>query len=129
MGKFYIECQRCGGINQVSTSIFAKKIVKCSCGNEIDVKASRGVTKICSGCGAAVVCDQAKLKGKRCPVCGTQITTAAATGEYKMIEVSCPQCSCRIEADKTKPMAICPICDYTFDVQKELAKEKRFPTP
>ena len=124
MGKFYIECPRCGGMNMASTSLFSKKIVKCTCGNEIDVKASRAITKICSGCGTAVVCDQAKMKGKKCPVCGSDITLAEAAAEYKMITIDCPQCNCRIEADKTKPMAICPICDHKFDVQKELAKEK-----
>lgn len=123
MGKFYIECPRCGGMNQASTSLFSKKVVKCTCGNEIDVKAARAITKVCSGCGTAVVCDQAKLKGKKCPVCGTEITTAEATAEYKLVPISCPQCSCCIEADKTKPMAICPICDHQFDIQKEIAKE------
>jgi len=125
MGKnFYIECPQCGGMNQASTSFFAKKIIKCTCGHEIDVKASRAITKICSGCGTAVVCDQAKLKGKKCPVCGTEITTAEATAEYKMIEIECPECNCLVEADKTKPMAICPICEHQFDIQKELAKQK-----
>lgn len=123
MGKFFIECPRCGRMNQASTSLFSKKVIKCNCGNEIDIKASRAITKICSGCGAAVVCDQAKMDGARCPVCGKAITSAEASVEHKMTQVICPQCNCRIEADKTKPMAICPICDHQFDIQKELAKE------
>ena len=122
MAKFYIECPRCGGMNMASTSLFAHKVIKCTCGNEIDVKASRAITKICSGCGTAVVCDQAKLNGKKCPVCGTAITNAEATAEYKMVNVTCPQCSCHIEADKTKSLAICPICECKFDIQKEIAK-------
>ncbi len=123
MGKFFIECPRCGGVNQASTSIFSKKIITCTCGNEIDIKASRGVSKICPACSTVFVCDLAKMKDKRCPKCGEPVTAFTATAEYKMVTLTCPQCSCRVEVDKTKPLAVCPICDEQFDVQKEIAKD------
>ena len=124
MGKFFIECPKCGSMNMASTSLFSKKVVKCNCGNEIDVKASRGITKICSDCGTAVVCDQAKLKnGVRCPKCGNTIGSSEATAEYKMIPIHCPQCDCLVEVDKTQEMAFCPICDEKIDVRKQIAKE------
>ena len=125
MGKFAIECPKCKSINQASTFLFAKKVIKCgSCGEEIDVKASRLTSKVCPGCGNVIVCDQAKLKDKKCPICGKELSAMTATAEYKIITVNCPQCSCAIEVDKTKTTATCPICDCEFDVQKEIAKEK-----
>ena len=94
MGKFSIECPKCGSINQASTFIFARKVIKCgSCGEDIDVKASRLTSKVCPGCGNVIVCDQAKLKDKKCPVCGENINVKSATAKYKMVSVNCPQCS------------------------------------
>lgn len=123
MGKFSIECPKCGSINQASTFIFARKVIKCgSCGEDIDVKASRLTSKVCPGCGNVIVCDQAKLKDKKCPVCGEDINVRAATAKYKMVSVNCPQCSCNIEVDKTKEICTCPICDFDFDIHKELKK-------
>lgn len=123
MGKFFIECPQCGRMNQASTSLFSKKVIKCYCGNAIDIKASRATTRICSKCKTAVVCDQAKMDKAKCPVCGTKIISGVASEEQKIIRVVCPQCSCCIDADKTKPEAICPICDHQFNIEKELAKE------
>ncbi len=123
MAKFTIECPHCSSINQASTFIFAKNKIQCgSCGNEIDIKRSRLISKICPGCGKSIVCDQAKLKGKRCPACGTDISVLTATAEYKGVVLHCPQCSCQVEVDKTKPLANCPICAHQFDVKAEIAK-------
>lgn len=123
MGKFAIECPKCGSINQASTFIFAKKVIKCgSCGEEINVKAARLTSKVCPGCGNVIVCDQAKLKGKKCPVCGRELSQLSATAKYKLVTVNCPQCACAVEVDKTKDVGRCPVCDCEFDVKKELAK-------
>lgn len=126
MGKFAIECPKCGSVNQASTFIFAKKAIKCgTCGEEINIKESRLTSKTCPHCGKVFVCDQAKTKGKKCPSCGQAIDIAkAATAEYKMATVNCPQCACAIEVDKTKDTYFCPICDCQIDVKKELAKSK-----
>lgn len=123
MGKFAIECPKCGSINQASTFIFAKKVIKCgACGEEIDTKKARLTSKVCPGCGNVVVCDQAKLKGKKCPVCGKELSPLSATAEYKIATVNCPQCACAVEVDKTKEIGKCPICDCEFNIKKELAK-------
>lgn len=124
MAKFAIECPKCGSINTASTFIFAKKIIQCgTCGEEIDIKQSRLTSKVCPHCGKVFVCDQAKTKGKKCPSCGKEIEISrAATAEYKMVRVNCPQCACSVEVDKTKDTYFCPICDCQLDVKKELAK-------
>lgn len=124
MSKFALECPNCGSINTASTFIFAKKVIECgTCGKEIDIRQSRLTSKVCPHCGKVFVCDQAKTKGKKCPSCGSDIHVSdAATAAYKLVNINCPQCACAVEADKTKETCTCPLCDYTFDVAKELAK-------
>ena len=126
MAKFAIECPKCGSINQASTFIFAKKAIQCgTCGEEIDIKASRLISKTCPHCQKVFVCDQAKVKGKKCPSCGQPIDVhQAATAEYKMVTVNCPQCACAVEVDKTKESSFCPVCNCMIDVDREIAKSK-----
>lgn len=126
MAKFALECPNCGTINTASNSLFAKKSVHCvSCKHEIDVKASRMISKKCPHCASTFVFDQATSKNRNCPVCGKPVDALnAATVTYKMVSVNCPQCACPVEVDQTKPLAFCPICDCRIDVKKELEKAK-----
>ncbi len=124
MAKFAMECPRCGSLNTASTFVFAKKVIQCgTCGEEINVKQSRMTSKRCPGCGKVVVCDQAKLEGKKCPSCGSDFGVGVATADYKMARITCPQCSCMIEVNKTQNTDVCPVCDKVISVQEELAKE------
>lgn len=124
MGKFAIECPKCGSINTASTFIFAKKVIKCgTCNEEINVKTSRLVSKVCPECGKVLVYDQSKKK-HRCPSCGTQIDTLQATsGKYKYITLNCPQCACAVEVDRSVDTYACPICDHVMEVQREIKKQ------
>ncbi len=124
MAKFALECPKCGSINTASAFIFSKKVIECgTCRNEIDIQQSRLASKVCPHCGKVFVWDMKKTKGKKCPSCGSDIQVSeAATASYKMVSVNCPHCACAIEVDKTKDTSFCPICDYQFDVKKELAK-------
>lgn len=126
MAEFALECPKCGSINTASTFLFAKKVIRCgTCGEEIDVRQSRLISKACPHCGKVFVCDQAKTKGKMCPSCGRDIDVLqAATAVYKMARVNCPQCACAVEVDQTKETYFCPICNYQLDVKKELARAK-----
>ena len=100
MGKFAIECPKCGSINQAATFIFAKKVIKCgTCGEEINTKQARLASKVCPGCGNVIVCDMARLAGKECPICGRELSPLSATAEYKIAAVNCPQCACAVEVD------------------------------
>lgn len=136
MAKFALECPKCGSINTASTFIFAKKVIECgSCGEEINIRQSRLISKKCPTCNNTVVCDQAK--GRMCPYCGKNIPIGETTKpDYKKVRVNCPQCACAIEVEiptdkkdkenteNTDNNCICPICDYKFDLEKELAKSK-----
>ena len=125
MGKFVIECPKCGSINEGSYFLFAKKIIQCgTCHEEINIKASRLVSKICPHCGKTFVCDQRKSRNRECPACGEKIDLwNTQNGFYRFVTIDCPQCTCSIEIDKTKDWTSCPICDHEIDVQKEIAKQ------
>lgn len=126
MGRFMLECPKCGSLNTASTFIFSKKLIQCgTCGEEINVKQSRLTSKKCTNCGKVIVCDQAKLKDKKCPSCGEPIGIANATSEYKMTDIVCPRCSCQIEIDRTQDWDECPICDANINVKQELAKAQQ----
>lgn len=123
---FTLECPKCGSLNTASRFNPFKRTIQCAtCGEEINVKQSRMISKTCHNCGKVIVCDQAKMKGKMCPGCGKPIGVIDATAEYKMADVICPQCNCEIEIDKTKETQSCPICDKAFSVKELLAKEKQ----
>ncbi len=130
MGKFALECPKCGSLNTASTFLFAKKVIKCgSCSDEINVSQSRMTTKRCE-CGQVVVCDQAKFtmngkKAPKCPACGRAIGAMNATSKHQEVEVICPQCACSIEINRMQTTAQCPICDKEMDVQALLTKEKQ----
>ena len=126
MAKFAIECPKCGSVNTASNFILAKKVIKCgTCNNEIDIRASKLISKVCPHCGKVFVFDQSKPHKRRCPSCGEAVDiNQSATTKYKMVQLNCPQCACSVEVDETKPTAFCPICDYQMDVQKEIAKSK-----
>lgn len=126
MAKYTLECPKCGSLNTPPSSLkFWQKELTCvTCNTLIDIKQSRMVSKICPNpnCGKVIVCDQKKLDGKRCPSCGTKLKNSA-TAEFSYAEVSCPQCNCLIEIDKTKEIAECPICDKVIDIKEVIAKE------
>lgn len=127
MASYIIECPKCGTMNSASTSFFAKKVIHCiTCGQAIDTKASRITSKACPHCGKVFAYDQASSRKKKCPACGQAFDAVqAATAEYKMVKLTCPQCSADIEVDKTKATASCPLCNCRIDVQKELAKAEQ----
>lgn len=51
MAKFVIECPKCQSYVRVSNSIFAKKQIRCRCGETIDVRANRMMSRLCPHCG------------------------------------------------------------------------------
>lgn len=126
MAKFAIECPKCSSVNTASNFIFAKKVIKCgTCGSDINIKENSLVSKVCPHCNHVFVYDVTKGADKRCPNCSEKIHVQdMATVKYSLTEMSCPQCACTIEVDKTKPEAFCPVCDVQIDVKRELAKQK-----
>lgn len=119
MAKFVIECPKCGAYNMASTILHRK--VDCECGYEIHVSTDRVAVKECPNCRNKVVYDQAKGEKATCPVCKEPINTIE--GMKNTVEIHCPSCSCQLVADKAAPEFTCPLCETTFDVQKQYAKE------
>ena len=119
MAKFTIECPHCGTLNQASTFIFARKVIKCgNCNTDIDIKSNRLTTRQCPHCKNTVIYDQAK-NVNICPACHSNISM----GEGKLVSFNCPQCGCGIQTDENTQSTICPVCDHHIEnVAKEVAK-------
>lgn len=122
MAKFVIECPKCGKYAEGKTGFFAKKKVKCACGNVIDVRTENLASRVCKNCGNTVVFDQKKGEDALCPVCHKQINTKEHL--KKLVEFTCPSCSCKLSADKTAKTYICPLCDTEIDVQRRIKQEE-----
>ena len=120
MSKFYIKCPNCGKYHLASSGIFAKKIIPCDCGYQINVKNDRMASLKCPKCGNAVVYDQANRDNVECPVCHNHLNPFAGTN---VVTVHCPTCNVSLEVDKSASVYTCPICDSEFNVQKQIAKE------
>ncbi len=121
MAKFHIECPHCKTLNQASTFILAKKVIKCgSCGKDIDVKSNRLGSKTCPHCKNVFVYDQAK-DNNVCPACHKKIEP----GTGKMVSFPCPQCGCTMTVDENAATATCPVCDFfVSDANKQAAKAR-----
>ena len=122
MGKFIIECPRCGSYQEASTSFFARKLLECKCGKVIDVKKDRYTVKECPHCGNTVLYDQAKGHKANCPICHQKLMTEDSMKNFET--VSCPSCSCELQVNKSATTYTCPLCNEHIDVQKVIEKEK-----
>lgn len=123
MAQFILSCPNCGAPTNASTSIFKKKILKCSaCGFQIDTRQDRLSSRTCPTCGKYVVYDQSKGESAICPNCHSPINPF--TGSSSLTSFACPTCSCKITADSASDIYVCPLCDTTIDVQKEISKKK-----
>ena len=121
MAKFTIECPHCGTLNQASSFIFAKKVIKCgNCQVDIDIKANRLTTRQCPHCDNVFVYDQKKKKTE-CPACRKPIDP----GFGKIASFPCPECNCIIQIDENTKTTTCHVCDHFIsDVPKEISKSK-----
>lgn len=121
--NFALECPKCGSINTASNFLFAKKVIKCgTCGEEINVKQSRLISKECPHCGKVFIYDQSK-KEATCPHCNQKMQRYdAETVRYQMVTINCPQCGCGVEANKNNTDYVCPLCNEHINVATESAK-------
>ena len=122
--KIIIECNRCSRINEASIGFFAKKKITCSCGEVIDVKSARMVTKECAKCGNLIVYDKGSKTTPLCPVCKEKLIHEG--DDRKFVEVVCPECSCHIVAKKDDFLIECPMCSKYIDVQERLNQQKYY---
>ena len=127
MSKFVMECPKCHRYAEASgglfgTGLFAKRTVKCSCGETINIQTEKLSSRKCPHCGNEVVFDQSKGDKAKCPVCHEPINTMAE--QDKTIEFSCGQCGIRLRAAKGADKFTCPVCDHVNDVAERAAQEK-----
>ena len=121
MAKFYIKCPKCGKYHLASSGLFAKKVIPCDCGYQINVKTDRRASRKCPKCSNIVVYDQAKSDDVECPVCHSHLDPFAGTNT---VSIHCPTCNVSLEVDRGASIYTCPVCDTEFDVQKQILKEK-----
>lgn len=122
MGKFAIECPVCGKYAEAKTGFFAKKKIDCTCGNVIDVKVDKLISRECPHCGNQVVLDQSKGANAACPICKSSMNIM--TAKQKSEEFSCAQCGIRLITTKSASTYVCPVCDCVNDIQERLMSEK-----
>ena len=120
MSKFMIECPKCHRYNEASSGLFARRNILCSCGNIINVKNDKIVTRVCPGCGNTVVYDQSEGSKAKCPVCSQQLV--ADSDRSKMIHFPCHTCGCLLQVNKTASTIRCSLCGADNNVQEEVKK-------
>lgn len=122
MSKFVIECPTCGKYAEAKTGFFARRNIKCSCGNVINVRTDKMTSRKCSHCHNMVVFDQSNGDKAKCPVCHEDINTIAE--QSKSMEFSCVQCGIRLSTTQGTTTYTCPVCDQVNNVQERVAKEQ-----
>ncbi|MBQ7916644.1 MAG: SPFH domain-containing protein [Firmicutes bacterium] len=132
MAKFVMKCPTCaqGGTDVYvsvdgglfNSGLFAKKIVQCPHGHDINVKTDRMAVKTCPHCGNSVVYDQSKGESATCPVCQTKLNTLS--DKMATVQIKCPQCGCEHTVAKDAADLECAVCGCKVDVQREIGKKK-----
>lgn len=122
MGKFVIECPRCGRFAEGKTGFFARKKIDCSCGYTINVRTDKLISRECPHCKNTVVFDQTKGGDAVCPVCHEPINTYYE--QTKAEEISCAQCGVRLVVNKSAATYICPVCDHENNVTERIKSEE-----
>ena len=120
MAKFVIECSECGRYVEAATGIFAKKVIKCICGNNINVNDAKMASKICPHCGNNVTYDQSKGDEATCPICNEKLNALA--DKIVNVKLTCPSCANEMTVGKNETSHTCALCGVTFDVQKRIAQ-------
>ena len=121
MAKFIIECPVCGRYTEASTSLFAKKKIKCVCGYNILIKTDKVSSKKCENCGNTVIYDQSLGEKAVCPVCKHKINTVEDISNH--VNLTCPTCGCKVNTNKNLASCICPLCETIINVPEQIAKE------
>ena len=120
MSKFIMACPVCKNYVKADNGFFAKKHIRCTCGNIINVKTDRMTSCECPSCGNSVVYDQADGTDVKCPVCQAQLVTQDTYNN--LVHFRCGTCGCQLHSNKAAVSVTCPVCDTVCDVQQEIKK-------
>lgn len=122
MGKFVIECPRCGSFAEGKTGFFARKKIDCSCGYTINVRTDKLISRECPQCKNTVVFDQTEGGDAICPVCRYPINTYYEQTKFE--EISCAKCGVRLVVNKSAATYTCPVCDHLNNVTERIKSEE-----
>ena len=122
MAKFVIECPKCGNFAEARTGFFARKKIDCSCGNVINVKTDSLSSRECPHCHNVVVYDVRKGDQAKCPMCKKPINTAEDISKFDSF--ACKQCGVTLHVNKNEKTCVCPVCDFSNDVEEALYQKK-----
>lgn len=126
MAKFALECPYCQTVNKVTFFNKVKGSIKCgNCGEEINIKENRLVSRKCPECKNTFLYDQ-KKGVEKCLICG-HVISDKEKDKTKIVSVPCPQCGCVVQVDANSNLEECPVCDCKIDVEKETAKSRLVP--
>lgn len=130
MGKYTLRCPECAKNNKeiyvevrgglFNSGFFGNKKTKCANGHTIWVKSAKMTSKTCPHCGNTVVYDQSKGESATCPVCHSKLNTL--NDNIKRVTIECPQCTCEHTVSLDASSMICPLCNTTIDIQREIEK-------
>ncbi len=122
MSKFVMECNNCGNFAEAKKGLFAKNIIKCTCGKTLNVNTDKLTARECAHCGNMVVFDASKGNSAKCPVCHKKINTL--DDKSNVSEFSCEQCGIRLKSSKSASVFTCPVCDHINNIQERMIQEK-----
>lgn len=106
MAEFVMLCPACNATIIARTGLFAKKAIKCECGQMVTTE--KIVVEVCPKCGGSVEYDRSKTYMPVCPICKHVINVRAritkAMNEYQdkmfsqytvnLSEITKEDCSC-----------------------------------
>ena len=113
MAEINLRCPSCGTYNKLTT-VLHRNVTCNTCGRVISIRNDRMVTKKCGNCGSMWIGDQ--TIGEACPSCGNANIS-------RMLKLHCPSCACEHNVPENEVVHTCILCQTTFDVQQQLAKE------
>lgn len=119
--KFVIACPKCGTYVEGTTGLFAPKTLKCSCGYKINVELEAIQSKECPHCGNTVKYDVRLGDEATCPICHEKL--GSPNSLMNKVDITCPECNCKITVNKKATVCTCPLCNAKIDVQERLQKE------
>ena len=122
MSKFIIECPVCHSFAEARTGFFASRKINCACGNVINIRTDKIVSKVCPSCHNTVVYDQSRGRDAKCPVCKAPLVTTESMSNTAVFH--CRTCGCTLQTDKAAEKYTCPVCDTENDVQERLVSER-----
>ncbi len=79
----------------------------------------------CKGCGALVFVKPKETRPPWCPICRGGMEEIQPSGQEKLVEYQCPECSYQFYFQEGSSPYKCPNCNFTFIVTPKKRGEER----